>query len=123
MARDCPLDMHVRQRAGGTLMSTDAEGRRVETFAARLKLELKDLRPDRTGQRMISATVTVLGWNPTARAVPLDSSGGRTGNISARVWLAPSLHHVMVKARLWTERATVEALLDSIRVDETLAQR
>jgi hypothetical protein len=29
----------------------------------------------------------------------------------------------MVKARLWTERATVEALLDSIRVDEALAQR
>jgi len=88
MVRDCPLDMHVRQRAGGTLMSTDAHGRRVETFAARLKLELKDLRPDRTGQRMISARVTVLGWNPKARAVPLDSAGGRTGNL-ARTMTVP----------------------------------
>ena len=45
------------------------------------------------------------------------------GSVNAIVWLAPSLHHVMVKARLWTERATVETLLDSIRVDETVAQR
>jgi uncharacterized protein DUF3108 len=45
------------------------------------------------------------------------------GNITARVWLAPSLHHVMVKMRLSNGRITGEALLDSIRVDETLAQR
>ena len=45
------------------------------------------------------------------------------GSVNAIVWLAPSLHHVMVKARLWTERATVETLLDSIRVDEALAQQ
>ena len=43
--------------------------------------------------------------------------------MNAKVWLAPSLHHVMVKMRLSNERATVEALLDSIRVDETVAQR
>jgi len=46
------------------------------------------------------------------------------GNItSAKVWLAPSLHNVMVKARLSSDRGTVEALLDSIRVDETVAQQ
>jgi len=45
------------------------------------------------------------------------------GSVNAIVWLAPSLHHVMVKMRLWNERATVEALLDSIRVDETVAER
>jgi hypothetical protein len=45
------------------------------------------------------------------------------GNISARVWLAPSLHYVMVKARLSNGRLTGEALLDSIRVDETVAQQ
>ena len=45
------------------------------------------------------------------------------GSVNAIVWLAPSLHHVMVKMRLWNERATVEALLDSIRVDETVARQ
>jgi len=48
---------------------------------------------------------------------------GGDGNLSARVWLAPSLHHVMVKMRLSNGRITGEALLDSIRVDETVAQR
>jgi hypothetical protein len=46
---------------------------------------------------------------------------GGDGNITARVWLAPSLHHVMVKMRLSNGRITGEALLDSIRVDETVA--
>jgi len=45
------------------------------------------------------------------------------GNVNAKVWLAPALHHVMVKMRLWNERATVEALLDAIRVDETIARQ
>jgi hypothetical protein len=48
---------------------------------------------------------------------------GGDGNLTARVWLAPSLHHVMVKMRLSNGRVTGEALLDSIRVDETVAQR
>jgi hypothetical protein len=45
------------------------------------------------------------------------------GAIDAQVWLAPSLHYVAVKVRLSNARATVELLLDSIRVDETVAQR
>jgi uncharacterized protein DUF3108 len=48
---------------------------------------------------------------------------GGDGNMTARVWLAPSLHHVMVKMRLSNGRITGEALLDSIRVDETVAQQ
>jgi hypothetical protein len=71
-------------------------------------------------RRTRTETVTV-GFGEVEAEVWERSSGD--GSVNAIVWLAPSLHHVMVKARLWTERATVEALLDSIRVDETLAQR
>jgi hypothetical protein len=45
------------------------------------------------------------------------------GSLDAQVWLAPSLHYVPVKVRLSNDRATVELLLDSIRVDETVAQQ
>ncbi|HEY8623236.1 MAG TPA: DUF3108 domain-containing protein, partial [Casimicrobiaceae bacterium] len=45
------------------------------------------------------------------------------GGIDAQIWLAPSLHYVAVKVRLSNDRATVEALLDSIHVDETIAQQ
>jgi hypothetical protein len=45
------------------------------------------------------------------------------GGIDAQIWLAPSLHYVAVKVRLSNDRATVEALLDSIHVDETVAQQ
>ena len=47
------------------------------------------------------------------------SDDGRTDGY---VWLAPSLHYVPIKLRLVaTNRGTVEALLDSIRVDEPAA--
>ena len=52
-----------------------------------------------------------------------DRASGDGSVTSAKVWLAPSLHNVMVKLRLSSARGTVEALLDSIRVDETLAQQ
>jgi Protein of unknown function (DUF3108) len=48
---------------------------------------------------------------------------GGGGSATARVWLAPSLHDVMVKMRMTIGRITGEALLDSIRVDETVAQQ
>jgi hypothetical protein len=47
----------------------------------------------------------------------------RDGGIDAQIWLAPSLHNVAVKIRVSNDRATVEALLDSIHVDETIAQQ
>ena len=51
-----------------------------------------------------------------------ERSGG-DGHMTARVWLAPSLHNVMVKMRVSNGRITGEALLDSIRVDETVARQ
>ena len=45
------------------------------------------------------------------------------GSIDAQVWLAPSLHFVVAKLRLSNDRATVEVLLDSIRVDDTVARQ
>ena len=81
----CPLDMHVRQRAGGSLLETDTQGRRVPKFVPRLTLELKDTRPDRSSRRMVSATVTVHGWNPRARMVPLDSDAGGKGDLVRRM--------------------------------------
>ncbi len=45
------------------------------------------------------------------------------GRFEGYAWLAPSLHYIPVKMRYIGPRATFEALLDSIRVDEPLAQR
>ena len=46
------------------------------------------------------------------------------GKTDGYVWLAPTLHYVPVKLRVVaTNRGTVEALLDSIRIDEPLAQQ
>lgn len=44
------------------------------------------------------------------------------GRIDAYFWLAPKMHYVLVKMRVsQTARGTLEALLDSIRVDEPTA--
>jgi hypothetical protein len=43
------------------------------------------------------------------------------GRSDGYVWLAPSLHYLPVKMRYIGARGTFEALLDSIRVDETVA--
>jgi hypothetical protein len=46
------------------------------------------------------------------------------GKTDAYIWLAPTLHYVPVKMRVTaTNRGTLEALLDSIRVDETPEQQ
>jgi hypothetical protein len=45
------------------------------------------------------------------------------GRVEGYAWLAPGLHYIPVKMRYIGPRVTFEALLDSIRVDETLAQR
>ena len=50
------------------------------------------------------------------------------GSIDATLWLAPSLHYVPVKMRVTASyrgalEATLEATLDSIRVDATLARQ
>lgn len=69
----CPLDMHVRQGIGSRMMAVDEHGAQVEMFAARLKLLLKDLRADKTGQRMVRATVTVHGLNGQEQILPADT--------------------------------------------------
>jgi len=46
------------------------------------------------------------------------------GKTDATIWLAPALHYVPVKMRVTaTNRGTLEATLDSIRVDATLARQ
>ena len=45
------------------------------------------------------------------------------GKSDGYVWLAPSLHFIPVKMRYAGPRGTFEALLDSIRVDEKIAQQ
>ena len=45
------------------------------------------------------------------------------GRVEGYAWLAPTLHYIPVKMRYIGPRATLEALLDSIRVDEPLAQQ
>jgi len=45
------------------------------------------------------------------------------GKSDGYVWLAPSLHFIPVKIRYSGQRGTFEALLDSIRVDEKIAQQ
>ena len=49
---------------------------------------------------------------------------GEDGGTDGYFWIAPSMHYIPVKMRVVaTNRGTLEALLDSIRVDETLAQQ
>ena len=46
------------------------------------------------------------------------------GKTDGYFWIAPTLHFIPVKMRVTaTNRGTLEALLDSIRVDEALAQQ
>ena len=49
---------------------------------------------------------------------------GEDGKTDGYVWIAPSLHYIPVKMRITaTNRGTLEALLDSIRVDETIVEQ
>lgn len=70
----------------------------------------------RTGSETVE-----LPWGNVEAQVWKRESGD--GALDAQVWLAPSLHFVAVKVRLSNNRATVELLLDGIRVDDTVAQR
>jgi hypothetical protein len=74
----CPIDMHVRQGIGSKMMAIDKHGPQVQMFAARLKLLLKDLRPDRPARYMVEATVTVHGLNGTEQIVPADAHRNRS---------------------------------------------
>ncbi len=67
----CPLDMHVRQAGSGQMIATDKNGGRVEMSETRLKLLLTDHRPNRDNVRMVTARVTVLGWNGKEQILPV----------------------------------------------------
>ena len=76
----CPIDMHVRQGIGGGMVAVDENGVKRPVFAPRYRLLLNDLR--KPGQKIVSAMVTVRGWNGKARALPADSdSDGKSGSI------------------------------------------
>jgi hypothetical protein len=71
-------------------------------------------------RRVRDETVTLPFGDVEAQVWERESGDGQ---LDAQVWMAPSLHFVAVKVRLTNPRATVELLLDSIRVDATVAQR
>jgi hypothetical protein len=74
----CPIDMHVRQGIGSKMMAVDKHGAQVEMFAARLKLLLRDFRPDRPAGQMVEATVTVHGLNGAEQIVPANARTERS---------------------------------------------
>jgi len=78
---ECPLSMHVRQGAGGQMVATNKNRDQVDMFAAHLKLQLHDSRPNRTTRRMVNATVTVRGWNGKAKMLPADSFLAPNGDL------------------------------------------
>jgi hypothetical protein len=71
--------------------------------------------------RRAGSETVELPWGNVEAQVWKRESGD--GALDAEVWLAPSLHFVAVKVRLSNNRATVELLLNGIRVDDTVAQR
>lgn len=118
----CPIVMHVGQRAGGTLVETDDHGRRVERFAARLRLDLNDPRSASSGRRMVKATVTVQGLNPNARAVPLDAEkAGPRGTVARTMTVTLENGELPgVSADLWLPGFTAAQMvqLESVVYDD-----
>ena len=86
---ECPLDMRVRQGAGGRMIATDKDGERVERFEARLKLLLTDRRPNSTGQRMVKATVLVHGWTGKEQILPVGAKRDRDENLAKMALAVP----------------------------------
>src|SRR4051794_5839617 len=92
----CPVDMHVRQGIGGALVAVDENGVKRPVFAPQYRLFLNDVR--KPGQKIVSATVTVRGWNGKARALPADSDSNlkfgsiqRTVTVNLAGWGEPGV--------------------------------
>ena len=79
----CPIDVHVRQGIGGGMIAVDDNGIQRKVFAQRLRLFLKDLQSGKSGQRIVSAVVTVHGLNGKARWVPLADGPGEDGSLNS----------------------------------------
>ena len=73
---------------------------------------------DRTAEREAVETIPWRGGELVTERWHRVSDDGRSDGYA---WLAPSLRYVPVKIRMSTQRATFEATLDAIRVDEPLA--
>jgi hypothetical protein len=117
----CPIDMQVRQGVGSRMMAVDKHGAQVEMFAARLKLLLKDIRPDRPAQQMVQATVTVHGVNGAEQLVPADAHSNRSSEAvkTLTVRLTPvGEPEVSGDLRLPGFTATLMVDLDSITYDD-----
>jgi len=96
MIPPCPIDMHVRQGIGGALVAADENGVKRPVLAPRYRLLLNDVR--KSGQKIVSATVTVRGWNGKARALPADSDSDlksgtiqRTLTVNLAAWGEPGV--------------------------------
>ena len=85
----CPLDMRVRQGGLGQMIATDKNGARVKMFAARLRLQLTDNRPDRTSQPMVNATVTIRGWTGKEQVLPIGATREDGGSFSRMTLTVP----------------------------------
>jgi hypothetical protein len=81
-----------------------------------------------TTRRINKLTITrerteTLQWGDRPLETEVWHRTSEDGKTEAHVWLAPSLHWIPVKVRAeHTTRGTVEAVLDTIRIDEPLAQ-
>ncbi len=117
----CPLEMHVHQGIGSKMMAVDKHGAQVEMFAARLKLLLKDLRPDRPARQMVNATVTVHGLNGAEQIVRADTRPNRSAEAvkTLTVRLTTSGEpEVSGDLRLPGFTATLMVDLDSVTYDD-----
>jgi hypothetical protein len=113
--------MHVRQGIGSRMMAVDRHGAQVEMFAARLKLLLKDLRPEGPARQMVEATVTVHGLNGAEQIVPANARSDRSSQAvkTLTVRLAPDGEpEVSGDLRLPGFTATLMVNLDSVTYDD-----
>jgi hypothetical protein len=117
----CPLVMHVRQGIGSKMMAVDEHGAQVEMFAARLKLLLKDLRPDRPAQHMVNATVTVHGLSGKEQILPADAHRGASADVAKTLTVrltSDAEPEVTGDLRLPGITATLMVDLDSVTYDD-----
>jgi hypothetical protein len=84
----CPIDMHVRHGVGGAKVAVNQNGEKREVLAPRLRLFLNDLRTDKSGRRIVSATVTIHGANGKARLQPTDAFTSGPGEMETTLTVA-----------------------------------
>ena len=81
----CPLGMDVKQGIGSRMMAVDKSGAKVEMFAARIRLLLRDRESDKPSPNdkpapsIVKARVTVHGLNSKERILPVDSHSDDSG--------------------------------------------